>query len=236
LLILPFIHRFAILERAGVRYLLCATLCTTKKNEDDWTSPGGLYAAELPDHLPHPISLTQVAGGMTRNHGFWQVNRGAALTSCDQGIFEVLPPERRGAGWIVKQLNNKPASDIALGDIDGDGKDEMAVIEPFHGGRFNIYRKNAASYTPYYTYPGKTDFLHVVWGGKLRGENVFIGGGRGADKELFLIRNENGNLTSQIIDKEAGPANICVINGKERDLILAANHESGEGAIYIVEG
>jgi hypothetical protein len=235
LLKLPFLHRFAILERAGVRYLLCATLCTTKKNEQDWTSPGGLYAAELPDKLPHPISLARIAGGMTRNHGFWQVNQGTALISCDQGIFEILPPEKRGAGWTVKQLTDKPASDIALGDIDGDGADEMAAIEPFHGNRFVIYKNNDYKHQPLFSYPGRADFLHVVWGGKLRGENVFIGGGRGGDKELFLIRHNHGNLTSKAIDKGAGPANICVVNGKERDLILAANHEKGEGAVYVVE-
>ena len=42
---LPYLHRFDILERGGIRYILCATLCATKRTPD-WTS-GGLYAAEL---------------------------------------------------------------------------------------------------------------------------------------------------------------------------------------------
>ena len=86
-----------------------------------------------------------------------------------------------------------------------------------------------------YEYPEKKDFLHAVWGGRLRGEPAFIGGSRGGNKELFLLRWRNGKIVSEIIDSGAGPANICVINGKERDLILAANHESGEGAVYEVK-
>ena len=41
---LPFVHRFDILERGGVRYLLCSTLCTARKSQDDWSSPGELMA------------------------------------------------------------------------------------------------------------------------------------------------------------------------------------------------
>jgi hypothetical protein len=232
---LPYVHRFDILERGGVRYLLCATLCTTKKNETDWSSPGGLYAAELPADLSKPLSLVQIADGMTRNHGFWRVNQFTALTSCDQGIYEVRLPEKRGGNWVVHKIIDKPASDIALCDIDGDGVDEIAVIESFHGSQFNIYRKGEKGYSLLYQYPHKTEFLHVVWGGKIRGQPVFIGGCRGGNKELFFLRWQNGKIKSQVIDSGAGPANVSVINEQNRDLILTANHEIGEGAVYIVE-
>jgi hypothetical protein len=52
--------------------------------------------------------------------------------------------------------------------------------------------------------------------------------------ELFLLRWKDGKIISETIDAGAGPANICVINGQDRDLILTANHESGEGAVYEV--
>jgi hypothetical protein len=232
---LPYVHRFEVLERDGRRYLLCGTLCTSKKNENDWSSPGGLYAAELPDDPNNPIKLSQIASGMTRNHGFWRVNQLTALTSCDQGVYEVWPPDKRGGNWVVHKIIDKPASDIALCDIDGDGENEMAVIEPFHGSQFNIYRKGENGYSLLYQYPHKTEFLHVVWGGKIRGQPVFIGGCRGGNKELFLLRWQNGKIVNEIIDKGAGPANVSVINMPDRDLILAANHEIGEGAVYIVE-
>jgi hypothetical protein len=234
---LPYLHRFDILERGGKRYLLCCTLCTTKNGAEDWTSPGGLYTAELPDNLNIPFSLTQIAGGMTRNHGYWRVKNNSytsAMTSCDQGIFEVFPPAEYKGKWTVTKVFGKPASDIALADIDGDGIDELAAIEPFHGSRFCIYSRQGNGCSLLYQHPGNTDFLHVVWGGKLRGENVFIGGERGGLKELFLLRCQDGKIVSEIIETGAGPANISVVNGKDRDLILVANHESGEGAVYEV--
>jgi hypothetical protein len=234
---LPYVHRFDVLERGGKKYLLCCTLCTIKNDVDDWTSPGGLYVAELPDNLNEPISLTQIAGGMTRNHGYWRVkNKGhtSALTSCDQGVFEVLPPAKNGGKWTVTKVFDQPVSDIALSDIDGDGIEELAAIKPFHGNRFCIYKRLENGCSLLYQYPGNTGFLHVAWGGKLRGENVFIGGARGGLKELFLLRLENGKILSETIEAGAGPANISVVNGKDRDLILVANHESGEGAVFIV--
>jgi hypothetical protein len=233
---LPYVHRFDVLERGGKKYLLCCTLCTTKTNVNDWTSPGGLYAAELPENMG-PVSLTQIAGGMTRNHGYWRVkNKGytSGLTLCDQGVFEVLPPVKRGGKWTITKALDKSVSDIALNDIDGDGVEELAAIEPFHGNRFCIYKRRENECSLLYEYPGDTDFLHVAWGGKLRGENVFIGGARGGNKELFLLRWQDGKIVSEIIEAGAGPANISVVNGKDRDLILAANHESGEGAVYLV--
>ena len=234
---LPYVHRLDVLEREGKKYLLCCTLCTTKNSVDDWTSPGGLYAKELPGNMNEPISLTQIAGGMTRNHGYWRVkNKGytSALTSCDQGVFEVLPPAKHGGKWIVKKVFDKSVSDLALCDIDGDGLDEMAAIEPFHGNRFCIYKRQENGCSLLYQYLGKTDFLHVAWGGKLRGQSVFIGGCRGGNKELFLLRWQDGKIISEIIEAGAGPANISVVNGKDHDLILVANHESGEGAVFIV--
>jgi hypothetical protein len=236
---LPFVHRFDILERGGVRYILCSTLCTTKKSEGDWSSPGGLYAAELPDDLNRSIVLTQIAGGMNRNHGFWHIqNSGftSALTSCDQGVYEVMPPEERGGDWGVRKLLDKHVSEIALCDIDGDGIEEIAMVEPFHGNHFNIYRQTKNGCILLYQYPGNTEMLHVVWGGKLRGQPVFIGGCREGDLELFLLKWQGGKIVSELIESGAGPSNICVINGKDRDLILTANHEKGEGAVYIVTG
>jgi hypothetical protein len=232
---LPYVHRFGLLKRGGINYILCATLCTVKTNEKDWSSPGALYAAELPDDLETPIVLTQIGGGYTRNHGFWQIDEHSCLTSCDQGIYEILPPAERGGKWISFHISQNPVSDIALCDIDGDGAAEIVAIEPFHGDKFRIYKWSANGCSPMYEHPGKTNFLHVVWGGELRGQPVFIGGARGGNKELFLLRWQNGKIISETIDSGAGPANISVIHETNRDLILAANHESGEGAVYIIE-
>ena len=191
----------------------------------------------MTDNLSSPVSLKIVAGGMTRNHGYWRVQNPdftSALTSCDQGVFEVLPPEIRGEDWIVRHILDRPVSDIALCDIDGDGVPELAAIEPFHGAEFNVYRRTVEGYTPVYGYPGSLEFCHVVWGGRLRGRPVFIGGCRGGDRELFLLRWENGSFTTETIESGMGPANVAVVNGDDYDLLLVANHEIGEAALFVV--
>ncbi|HEY96644.1 MAG TPA: hypothetical protein G4O16_00480 [Dehalococcoidia bacterium] len=234
---LPYVHRFDILQSSGVYYLLCSTLCTTKKNRDDWSSPGGLYAVELTEEITRPIILTQIAGGMTRNHGYRRVKNGDdiwALTSCDEGVFEVLPPAKRGGNWTVNNILDRPVSDIAVCDIDGDGVDEMATIEPFHGNTFTVYRKKASGYLPLYRYPGNSVFCHTVWGGHLRNETVFIGGYRAGNRELFLLRWKDGEIVADTLETHSGPSNVDVIHGEKRDLLVVANREVGEGVVFSV--
>jgi len=235
---LPFIHRFDILERNGTRYIFCCTLCEAKKDYDDWSMPGALYAAELPDDLPVPIPPTKIADGMTRNHGYWRLNNGkftSALTACDQGVFEVIPPAFNGGEWSIGNILPMPVSDIALCDIDGDGVSELAAIEPFHGDVFTIYRKAPGGWSLMYRYPEKLPFCHVVWGGYLRGKPVFIGGCRSGDRRLFILHWRDGAIRHHVIDTGLGPSNVAVITGRNADILAVANRESGNADIYLVE-
>lgn len=235
---LPYIHRFDVLERGGCRYLLCCTVCSDKRSIDDWSSPGALYAAGLPDDPRQPIHLVPIADGMTRNHGYCRVEGEGftyALTACDQGVFTVFPPVRSGGGWTVKRVMDRPVSDIALCDIDGDGVPELVAIEPFHGERFAVYRPARGGFQEIYEYPRPLAFAHVVWGGLLRGEPAIIGGCRGSDRDLFVLRSRSGRIVSELIETGAGPSNIAVVNGPERDLIAVANREIGEAAVFTVE-
>jgi hypothetical protein len=234
---LPYLHRFDILERANTKYLVCCTLCSEKMDESDWSSPGGIYVTPLPFQPQGPYQLIRVNGEMTRNHGYWRVKSGEitlALTACDQGVFEVMPPVRVDGSWGVRCVLERPVSDIALCDIDRDGVDELAAIEPFHGSEFVVYHKDGEKWAPFYRYPRKLEFLHVVWGGLLRGQPVFIGGCRGGQRELFLVNCRDGNLQAEIIDSGTGTSNINVINRPDSDLIIAANRESGQAVIYTV--
>jgi hypothetical protein len=242
---LPYLHRFDILVRNGIHYLVACTLCSEKKSQEDWSSPGCIYGAELPLDFNQTVELQLIASGLTRQHGFWKVQKpgySTALSACDQGVFEIQPPINRGQSWSVAQILARPVSDIALCDIDQDGVDELATIEPFHGNDFKIYRQTESCFSPIYQYPGGHaagqpdvfSFGHVVWGGQLRNENVFIGGCRAGRRELFVLRWRNGGICEETIETGGGPANIAVINGREHDLLLVANHEIGEGALFIV--
>jgi len=241
LLKLPYVHRFDILERAGIRYLLCCTLCTKKSAADDWSSPGKIYAARLPDafdKIESPISLSVIADGMYRNHGYCRRMKDGfdtAVTSCDQGVFEILPPEKESGNWSITKIFDRAASDVAFCDIDGDGEEEMATIEPFHGDIFVIYHRDAAGYRPIYEHPTKLPFCHVLWGGKLRNRPVFLVGNRGERKGLYLVRNDAGIFLEETIEEGSGPSNIVVLTGTSEDLIAVANHEVGEAAVFVVQ-
>ncbi len=235
LLKLPYVHRCDILERAGVRYLVVCTLCTSKKNEQDWSSPGRIYALELPERPILPLKLDEIAGGMTRNHGYWHLRGNGydyALTACDQGVFELSPPEHRGGRWSLRRVLDRPVSDIAVSDIDGDGLAEMAVIEPFHGSDFRVYHQSGETWEPFYRYPETLPFGHVVWGGRLRGQPVFLGGGRAEKQKLFMLRWQNGAVVDETIDTGSSPTNAVVINGPEEDRVVIACREAGQAIIY----
>lgn len=235
---LPYVHRFDVLTRGGVSYLLFCILCEEKQSEDDWSSPGCLLAAELPEDFSRPVALTRIAKGMHRNHGYLRAGAAGseyALTACEEGVFEVTPPAQRGGAWSVRCVLERPVSDIALCDIDGDGHDELAAIEPFHGGAFRLYRNENGAWQPFYDYPaGTSTFFHVAWGGRLRGVPVFLGGCRAGGKELFLLRWNNGTVVPEIIERGMGPSNVFVLHGAESDVILTANREGGEGALFTV--
>ena len=234
---LPYVHRFDLLHRGGQYYFLGCILSTTQEELADWSKPGTLVAAPIgADYVP-PAPLETSFTGMSRNHGYCRVDRDGyaqAYTACDQGVFRVTPPPAPGQGWIVEQLLDRPASDVAVCDLDGDGQEELATIEPFHGNQFVIYKQDGAGYREIYRYPTPVDFLHAIWGGKLCGEPVFLAGCRALDKELFVIRWTPEGPRETIIERGHGPSNVAVFGDGDTDYILTANRQSDEGAIFTV--
>lgn len=238
LLKLPYVHRFDILSRGGVNYLFAATLCTSKTEKDDWSDPGKLYAGVLPDDLTQPIRLEVIKEGLTKNHGYWHEPRkgySVGLVSSASGVLRAVPPAGCGGAWVLETLLERPVSDIALCDIDGDGENELITIEPFHGSEFLISKKIGGNWQTIYRHPKKMDFCHVAWGGMLRGVPTVIGGCRREKKELFYIQFVGGVFVAKTIDAGTGPSNVAVLNGPERDIILTANREIGEAAVYWAE-
>jgi len=235
---IPYVHRFDLLERGGVRYLLACVLSDTEKPEADWNVPGCLLAGALGENGAPPASLSVIAGGMTRNHGYFRTGSAsepAAYTACDEGVFRVAPPAYRGGDWEVQKILDGPASDVAVCDFDGDGQEEIAVIRPFHGDDFSVYRPDGdGGYVLCYRYPYRTDFLHAIYGGKLCGRPVFLCGCRAERQELFVLFYADGAPRVQEIESGFGPSNLAVIPGKETDFLLVANREHSEGAVFAV--
>ena len=236
---LPYLHRFGILNQNGVNYLVLATIATSKKEKNDWSVPGRVYVCELPEDPSKGVDLQILIDGLYRNHGFYQRNemgRDVAYFGSDQGIMRVSCPEERGGQFKVEYILQGRIGEVAVIDIDNDGEDEIMTIEEFHGNTIQIYKKIEGRYQKVWKYDHTIDFAHSIIGATLAGRNSFVCGVRREDAELFIVQYVDGEYQVTVVDQGVGPANLCVVNEENRDLIVAANHTANEAAVYIVEG
>ena len=237
---LPYLHRFGALKaQDGMLYLVAASLHSGKADKADWSKPGHLYWAQLPDNMEKPfhVDFQPFEGEYYQNHGFCTAcvgGIGAAYTSSREGVFAIVPPANRGGAWTVTQLMDFPVSDIAVTDLDGDGKAEIAALSPFHGNRCRVYKDLGEGYEVIYTYPLPDDFFHTILSATLGGAPVFIGGARKLTSDLFLLRwdAQAQAVVSQQIDVGQGPSNAAVLNLPQRDILLAANRMVAQAAIF----
>lgn len=234
---IPYVHRFGIFHANGINYLIAATVATSKKEKNDWSVPGRIYVAELPEDPAKGVELEILVDGLYRNHGFWQtkeVGKDVGYFGSDQGILRVSAPQKRGGQWKTELIMEGHIGEIATVDIDNDGEDEIMTIEEFHGDTIQIYKKINGKYTKVWKYDNEIDFAHALVGTKLAGQNAFVCGVRRKDCELFAVTYEDGEYKVTMIEKGVGPANLCVVNEKDRDIIVAANHTANEAAVYFV--
>lgn len=237
---LPYLHRFDLLERNGNVWLICCTLAAHKQTREDWSHPGSVYAAVLPDDLEMPVELLALREDFYQNHGYARVKQNGydvGLVTCGQGVFLFTPPEALGGTWLVEQLMDQPTSDADLIDIDGDGEKEIATIEAFHGRYFRIYKRCKEGWKKVFEHPEVSDFYHVVKAGFLCGHPVFIGGCRRGKQQLFLVQynKEKQNFEITTVDEGVGPSNVVIYNGSQQDCIFAANREASHAAVYFVK-
>ena len=161
----------------------------------------------------------------------------SGLVTCEEGAFEVTPPQTPDGEWTVRQFMDWPISDISAIDIDGDGELEYATIEAFHGHYFRVYKKFGDKFVQIFEHPEVTEFYHVVVGTSLAGKPVFIGGCRRGKQQLFYVHAERNNplaLKAELIEEGVGPSNVHVVHEASRDIIVAANREKAEAALYFV--
>ncbi len=245
----PFVHRFGILNRAGKNYLIVCCLKTGHEYKNDWRFPGACFGAMLPDDLSefnedNLLPLTLLKGDMLRNHGYSLVKRGghdAAVVGCEQGTFLFEPPAVYGADWEVTQLSSIPSSDSVFVDLDGDGKEELGVISPFHGASLTIYHLDEfGNYVPQWKYPAPeadTDMIHGTWADDILGKKTWIVGWRKGTKDTIAITwdAEKGTYNTEFIDRNTGCANaLHFVNKKGEDVIVCTNREIDEVALYTV--
>lgn len=242
---LPYVHRFDILSRGGVNYLLACCIKSDYEYKDDWRFPGKCFAAVLPDDLSsynenNPLPMKPIMEGMLKNHGYTRfVKDGQAhgIVSCDGGIYKFTPPASAGAPWEIRQLTDHPASDAVYCDFDGDGKEELGIICPFHGNRIIILKESDGVFKEVYNYPQETEFSHAIFGGDLAGKKRLVIGYRKGKRELlaFTFSEEKQSYEVQILDEDCGPANVFHYMKDGADILISTNRETDEIAMYRIE-
>ena len=236
---LPFVHRFCLIESEGVSYLVASTICEKKDFARAWSHPGAVYACKMEEGQTLPLTVTPILTGIYQNHGMWKgrfQRRPAVYVTGAQGVFALEPPNSLRAGWRVTRLWDRMVSEISACDIDGDGEQEYALIEPFHGDVFRVARLSKEGFVTLWQYGGDVDFLHVSWGGEILGRPAFIGSCRRNSKELFLLRWNRRTKAMEpfVIDKGCGASSICVAHEGDQCYIAASNREAGEAALYVL--
>lgn len=238
LVTLPYIHRFDILETPAGSFFIGCTLAVKKDSVEDWSTPGRIWVGTVDKANREIKDLRILRDDIYKNHGYLREEtpdgpRG--LIGHLGGILAVTPPMFDGDDWKCEEFADFPVSDLALCDIDGDGEKELAVIEPFHGCKFRVYKNRGGKWMRIFEHPETCEFYHVIWGGLLGGRPAFLGGGRRGTQSLFAITFENGEFCVTTLDSGVGPANAHVMHRPEGDAVISTNMECSEVAAYFIE-
>lgn len=242
--IVPFAHRFDVLKgEDGTKYLLICALKTNHEYKDDWRSPGKTYFTVLPDDLEHCDVITEkdctvIQENMLKNHGYYRIvedGQEKGIVSCDSGVYLYIPPKKLGDKWNVEQLISDPGSDATLIDLDNDGNKELVVLSPFHGHKLRVYKLIDKKYKLVKEFPEDMMFLHAIWAGELNGEKVVVIGHRREEMRTIILRYRNNDYEYDIIDENVGAANVNYFEKDGKQYLIAANRETNEIALYIVE-
>ena len=241
---IPFVHRFDILERNGVRYLIACALKSDHEYKDDWRFPGKVYAAVLPEDLSgfdenHQLELKVIKDGMLKNHGYYKVEDEGVQTSvisCDGGVFQFIPPVEADGEWETRTLTTDAASDAVLVDFDEDGEKELAVIAPFHGDKVRFYKKVDGVFKMVYEFEESRNFLHSIYGGMLCGKPALVTGHRKEERDLmaFIYNKEKATYEMEYIDRDCGSANVYHYVKDGKDMLVSTNREIDEVALYTI--
>ena len=238
---LPFVHRFGILTGGGRPYLIACTLKSAHAFEGDWTCPGRIWVAPLPEDVTaysasNPLQLTPLVSGLTKNHGF-SICRDEggtfAVVGSENGVLKVVPPDKPDGGWQVEQLLDTPVSDMLYLDFDGDGERELLTLSPFHGDTLTILKRQGGVFREVYRHETPLPFLHAIWGAEIGGKMYAFIGNRAETRELFALHcGMDGKYVCDPLDRGAGPANVLMFENAGRPFLLAANRETDEVALY----
>jgi hypothetical protein len=234
---IPFVHRFDIITKNNQQYLIACTIKSQHHYKDDWDHPGEILVCELPKDLEtvKTLELTVIKDNLLKNHGYCRIqnkdNQEYALVGCDNGIYEVIPPDSMQETWKVNQIISDPCSDMRLIDFDLDGKDELLVISPFHGDQLKVYKNINNCYELVYTHEVPLPFGHAIWTGTLYNKQCAIFGHRQGERDLLMIHYQDGYKV-EVLDHNVGPTNVYQYRKETVECLVSTNREIDEIAFY----
>ncbi len=244
---LPFAHRIELVERPTGRYLIAAALAADKSDPTDWSKPGALYAAPVPHgdlDSRAQWRLTPILEGVHKNHGLLVTpfqGRRSVLLSGSEGLF-ALDLDSSGEGWPSRRVLEREISEMAVFDFDGDGKDELVTIEPFHGNALHVYREGARGWES--VWEAELAYGHCLWAGEIMGRRSLLVSNRSGSRDLILyqftgIEAQRGSSpfpapARVVVDAGAGSANMLVLRSAGVEHIFATNQGGSEIAVYTV--
>jgi hypothetical protein len=239
---LPFAHRIDLVDRGGTRYLIAATLAADKSEPSDWSRPGTLYASRVPRRAGEAWNFVPVLEGIHRNHGLLVsrfMGRRSVLVSGTEGLF-AADLEASGDDWSFRQVMSREISEIAVSDVDGDGKDELITIEPFHGNSVRVYKLASGQWRK--AWEAELDFGHCLLAEKINGIQSILVSNRGGSRDLLLFQFDGhaargaagvAEPLRHVVDPGAGAANMLVMRHNGVDHIFATNQAAGEIVCYV---
>jgi hypothetical protein len=253
---LPYTHRLAAFSGSGRTRLLASTLCAGKSFQDDWSKPGGVYLAEVPDS-PTPGEAAwrfrPVSGGLSKNHGMEEAalhgGRRGFLLSAHEGLFFMTEPvgtggetgsragtcagSGSGVGWTRETIATGEHSDAFAFPWENPADPQVFSLSPFHGNILSRHRFTPSGWAREIL-DDSIDFGHVLWAGMVLGAPGLLLGERGSRKQLTLCRLGRGSgLEKELIDEGAGPTQVTVVDrGGGEAMIIAAAHARGEVVQY----
>ncbi|HUW20401.1 MAG TPA: hypothetical protein VMW16_13975 [Sedimentisphaerales bacterium] len=237
---LPYTHRVAVLAVGGRQCFLGSTLCSAKAFKYDWTQPGGVHLAVIPDKIENKWEFRQIVTGLNKNHGMDygqldKADRGGFLLSAMEGLFFMRIPDSPEDRWGVETIAEGEHSDAFAYDWDAAGYPQIFAISPFHGNTVTIYRREQSRWSGT-VIADDISMGHVLWAGELLGRPGLLVGGRDGRKELRLYRKsgpQGKDFSYELIDEGIGPTQIAVAAlGKDATGLIVAAHAVNEVRTY----
>jgi len=231
---LSFAHRFELINVSGRDYLVAATVSKDKKEPEDWSLPGEVHVISIDDFTSKSWESQLIYTGITRNHGMCAVNINGSRKICvsgSEGIFVIQPgPD---FGWSVNRFFDREVSEMAFIDLDGDGKDEMITIEPFHGSALCFYKLAENGWQ--LKYLTGLSFGHGLSCGIYHGLPVIIAGNRQGrcNLEAYVPEDLNkGIVKKYVIEEHAASTQTQVFHHGSKSYILSANQGMNQVSLY----